>query len=143
MIYRHEQVGTFYFGLLAVVLVLCAFVVIDTHFSLLALTIGAILLLSGVSFARLITEVDARGLRWWMTFGWPSGSVAFEEIISAEIVSVTFLGGIGIHLTFRGWLWNVGLGNGVQIHRCDKMPVVLGTDDPDGLLAAIERGRAG
>jgi hypothetical protein len=143
VIYRHEQVGTFYFGLLAVVLVLCAFFVIDSHFSLLALAIGAIVLIGGVSFARLTTEVDARGVRWWMTFGFPSGSVTFEEIISAEIVSVTFLGGIGIHLTLRGWLWNVGLGNGVQIHRCDRMPVVLGTDDPEGLLEAIGRGRSG
>jgi hypothetical protein len=143
VIYRNAQVGTFYFGLLAVVLVLCAFFVIDSHYSLLAITIGAILLVSGISFARLTTEVDASGVRWWMTFGFPSGHIPFEEIISAEIVSVTFLGGVGIHLTFSGWLWNVGLGNGVQIHRCDGMPVVLGTDDPQGLLAAINQGRAG
>jgi hypothetical protein len=50
--------------------------------------------------------------------------------------------GIGIHLTFRGWVWNVATGRGVQIHRCEGMPIVLGTDDPEALLAAIGRVRS-
>ena len=64
-----------------------------------------------------------------------------EEIVSVDIVPVSFWSGIGIHLTLRGWVWNVAFGRGVQIHRCGGMPIVLGTDDPEALVA--QRSGAG
>ena len=76
-----------------------------------------------------------------MTFGWPGGGIPIADIARAEIVPVTFWMGIGIHLTLRGWIWNVALGQGVRIVSADGPDIVLGTDDPQELLAAIQRAR--
>ncbi|HTA39790.1 MAG TPA: hypothetical protein VK760_11975 [Candidatus Acidoferrales bacterium] len=143
MIYRHEQVGRIYIALLGFLAVVCIVVAITTHSTSLALMLGAILVLVCISFARLSIEVDRSGLRWGMTFGIPGGYIPMEEIVSVDIVPVAFWYGIGIHLTLRGWVWNVALGRGVQIHRCGGMPIVLGTDEPEALVAAIGRGRSG
>jgi hypothetical protein len=139
VIYRHGQFGRVYVVVLALVAAAClsAGFVMDLGLS----AIGAFTLVAAIciAFARLAIDVDGTGLRWHMTFGFPGGTIPLEEIVSAEIVPVSFWMGIGIHLSCRGWVWNVALGRGVQIHRCGAMPVVLGTDDPEALLAAIGR----
>jgi len=141
VLYRHEQIGRIYVVLLLVAfpLMIVAFV---THYTTLALAFDAILVVASIAFARLSIEVDASGLRWGMTFGFPSGSVALDEIASAEIVPISFWAGIGIHLTLRGWVWNVALGQGVEIHRNGAPSIILGTDAPEALLDAIDRARA-
>jgi hypothetical protein len=142
LIYRHEQIGRVYIGLLGVVAVLCIAVALGTSNTSLWLAVGAFTIFVSLFFARLTLEVDRDGVRWNMTFGFPAGFVPVDEIVSVEIVPVTFWSGIGIHVTLRGWVWNVALGRGVQIHRCSGMPVVLGTDDPEALIAAIARVRS-
>jgi hypothetical protein len=143
LIYRHEQIGRIYIALLGFMTVLCIVLALVTRSTTFALTVGAILVLVCISFARLTIEVDPTGVRWGMTFGIPSGFIPMEEIVSVDVVPVSFWYGIGIHITLRGWVWNVALGRGVQIHRCGGMPIVLGTDDPEALVAAIGRGRSG
>ena len=148
MIYRHEQIGRIYVALLGFAAVVCfafAFATRATSYAATeaSLFIVAIITLTCIAFARLTIEVDSSGLRWGMTFGFPSGFVPMEEIVSVDVVPVSFWSGIGIHLTLRGWVWNVALGRGVQIHRCGGMPIVLGTDEPEALVAAIGRGRSG
>ncbi|HEY1653822.1 MAG TPA: hypothetical protein VGF86_01775 [Candidatus Tumulicola sp.] len=109
--------------------------------------IGALIALLMVAFARLGIDVgtDPGGharLRWAMTFGWPGATIPLSAIARARIIPVTFWMGIGIHFTLSGWVWNVALGRGVQIRKRDGGDVVLGTDDPEGLLAAISDARA-
>jgi hypothetical protein len=143
VIYHHEQVGKVYvaLGLLLIVPFAIGIAAKSTPLLWFTLVFAAIYW----AFARLRVDVPARGaapqLRWAMTFGWPGGSVPIADIASAEIVPVTFWMGVGIHLTLRGWVWNVALGNGVRIVKRDGSDVILGTDDSQGLLAAIERAR--
>lgn len=150
MAYRHEQTGRIYAALipLAVVLAVLAaatIAVAGRNGGLapgLALIVAAALL---VAFARLQIEVGSGPhavLRWAMTFGWPRGTMPIDEIVSADIVPVTFWMGVGIHLTLRGWVWNVALGRGVALRSTGGAEIVLGTDDPQGLLDAIQRARA-
>jgi hypothetical protein len=148
LIYRHEQVGRIYVGLLGFAAVVCiafAFSTRTTSYAVAeaSLFIFAFITLTCIAFARLTIEVDSSGLRWGMTFGFPGGFIPMEEIVSVDVVPVSFWYGIGIHFTLRGWVWNVALGRGVQIHRCGGMPIVLGTDEPEALVAAIGRGRSG
>jgi hypothetical protein len=148
LIYRHEQVGRIYVGLLGFAAVVCiafAFSTRTTSYAVAeaSLFVFAFITLACIAFARLAIEVDSSGLRWGMTFGFPGGFIPMEEIVSVDVVPVSFWYGIGIHLTLRGWVWNVALGRGVQIHRCGGMPIVLGTDEPEALVAAIGRGRSG
>jgi hypothetical protein len=139
--YRHRQTGLF----LIVVLVVFAAIALVAGYALVmpgAYAIALLFFVTAVAFAQLTIDVDAKGVRWAMTFGFPGSYVPFDRIANVSIIPVSFWYGIGVHLTMRGWVWNVALGRGVQIERRGTLPIVLGTDDPEGLLAAIERARA-
>ncbi len=142
MTYRHVQVGRFLIVVLALSAVALAVGGYASGFGPVALVPAALMVVTLAAFARLTIEVDRDGVRWAMSFGFPGSFVAFADVESVQIVPITFWYGIGIHLTLRGWVWNVALGRGVQIARRGALPLVLGTDDPEGLLAAIERARA-
>lgn len=150
MPYRHEQTGRIYAALipLAVVLAVLAGATLVTAGKAGGFAPAAALIIAAVAlvaFARLTIDVSSgppAALRWAMTFGWPGGTIPIDAIADVQIVPVTFWMGIGIHLTLRGWVWNVSLGRGVAVRKTDGGEIVLGTDDPQGLLAAIQRARA-
>ncbi len=141
--YHHEQVGRVYITLGLLLIVPFAIGIAAKFAPLLWFTV--VFAAIYWAFARLRVDVLAGGaaaqLRWAMTFGWPGGRIPLSDIASAEIVAVTFWMGVGVHLTLRGWVWNVALGKGVRIVKRDGSDVILGTDDSQGLLAAIERAR--
>src|SRR5579862_4299969 len=142
--YRHEQVGQYLiYSVIAVGLLVMLYWGSGALPSWAAVALVAVLAVLGLSFIRLRIDVDRTRIAWGMTYGWPGGEIPIDDVRSAQIVPVTFWMGIGIHLTLRGWLWNVARGRGVQIERFSAFPpIVLGTDDPEGLLAAIEAARA-
>ena len=67
------------------------------------------------------------------------GWLAAWEIVSAEPVATTWLDGWGIHLTARGWLYNVRGRDAVLVTLRGGKSFLLGTDEP-ALLAAALRG---
>jgi hypothetical protein len=142
--YHHEQVGRFYLATGGLLVIPLAIGFVARIPFLVWFALGFALMYW--AFARL--RVDVRNgdtgtpeLRWAMTFGWPRGRIPIADVAHAQIVPVTFWMGIGIHLTMRGWVWNVSLGRGVQIDKTDGANIVLGTDDAEGLLSAIARAR--
>jgi hypothetical protein len=104
--------------------------------------VAVLLVVVGVMFQRLRTVVEDGVLSWSMSLGWPRNAMAIADVASVEIVAITIGTGIGIRLTQRGWAWNVALGQGVYVRRRDGSGVVIGTDDANGLTAAIESARA-
>jgi hypothetical protein len=96
--------------------------------------------------SSLLTRVDASGVAWSFTWGWPGGRIPLDRIARAEQATLNLLelGSAGLHWTiWHGWLWNVGGVGAVEIFTTDGKRVTLGTDDPQGLLQAIERFRGG
>ena len=98
---------------------------------------------SGFAFSAMTIEVTSSEVRWWFGYGWPGGRIERADLVAEEITNPGMFDGIGIHLTFRGWLWNVSLGSAVALHRNGKLDTMLGTDDPNGLLAALRDAPAG
>ena len=97
-----------------------------------------------LGFARLTTQVDRNGVLWSFTFGVPGGHVNFADLDHAEITRTNLVEGWGIHWTlWHGWLWNVSGFRAVELFCRGGRRVTLGTDDPQGLFAAIERFRRG
>ena len=95
-------------------------------------------------FARLTIRADANAVRWYFGWGWPRGAIAMGEIQRAEVTRTNWQEGWGIHWTsWHGWLWNAGGFQAVELFKSDGSRVTLGTDDPQGLLQAIERFRRG
>lgn len=99
-------------------------------------------MLMTATFARLTTRVDRTGISWSFTFGIPARHIAFAELERAELTTTSIFEGWGIHWTARhGWLWNVWGFRAVELFLRNGRRVTLGTDDPHGLAAAIERFR--
>ena len=104
-----------------------------------ALPIG-ILVVAGALFTRLTIRVDSTAVRWYFGWGWPGGAIPLSAIDRAEVTRTNLVEGFGIHWTiWHGWLWNASGFQAVEIFKTDGGRVTLGTDDPQGLAAAIER----
>jgi hypothetical protein len=103
--------------------------------------IGPVLVaLAAWIFTIMTIDVTSTEVRWWFGAGWPGGRIERSDLVAEEITNPGLFNGIGIHLTFTGWLWNVSLGSAVALHRNGKLATMLGTDDPNGLLAALATG---
>lgn len=98
---------------------------------------------SAFVFSTMTIQVTANTVRWWFGSGWPGGRIERADLVAEEITNPGMFNGIGIHLTWRGWLWNVALGSAVALHRNGKLDTILGTDDPNGLLAALRDAPVG
>jgi len=63
-------------------------------------------------------------------------SIFYKDITTVQKDRSHFLSGWGIHLTKKGWLWNIGGFDCVCIEMGKKRTLV-GTDDPDGLTTFL------
>ncbi len=63
---------------------------------------------------------------------------SLSELRRAKRTKTSWLNGWGIHLTNRGWLYNISGFDAVELEFANKKRVQIGTDDPEGLLRAIE-----
>ena len=98
------------------------------------------MVVSGLVFTTLTISVDAEWLSWHFGAGLMRKSVSLAEIVSAEPVTTTWLDGWGIHLTSRGWLYNVRGRDAVLVTLRGGKRFLLGTDEPAVLAAALRRG---
>ncbi len=148
--YEHSQVGTVILASTVIGLmgaaVAVAFVVRDPHLVAagktgLTLVPGVIVLILTVAtvvlFSRLTVRVDGSQLSWWFGPGIIRKSVPVSEIVDATPVRNAWWYGWGIHLTPRGWLYNVSGLDGVEITLRSGRRFRLGTDEPDRLTRVI------
>jgi len=149
-IYTHVQDGkfirAFLLGIAAVFLiptVIIQFTSDDHTFVSIGLTIVPIMIIASVMFGSMTIEVTETEVRWRFALGQPSGRILRSDLREATLESPSLINGIGIHLTLRGWLWNVAVGPAVGLRKKSGGDVLLGTDDPDGLLAALRDAPAG
>lgn len=99
----------------------------------------------GVTWSRLTVCIEGERLRWAFGPGWPRYSLALQDIATVESTRTTFWHGWGIHRVRGGWIYNIAGRDALRITRRDGRQVLLGTDEPRRLKAALERalGRAG
>ena len=108
--------------------------------------VAAIVLGSWWMISVLITRVDASGVSWAFTWGWPGGRIALARIVRVQRTDLNLLerSSMGLHWTiWHGWLWNVAGAQAIEIFTTGGRRTTVGTDDPEGLLQAIERFRTG
>lgn len=95
------------------------------------------MVLSGLVFTVLTIIVDGERLTWHFGAGLARKSVPLAEIVSAEPATTTWIDGWGIHLTRRGWLYNVRGRDAVLVTLRGGKRFLLGTDEPAALAAAL------
>jgi hypothetical protein len=147
MAYVHTQTGwpvRIAFGVTALGLaVMAALGPLDRPFPAAGLAAGAVLTAAlGLVFSRLTVRIDPRRVHWAFGPGWPRFSLPLDDISAIEATHTTFWDGWGIRRVRGGWLYNVAGRDVVRLTRRDGRLVLLGTDQPRRLKAALERARA-
>lgn len=104
------------------------------------LIVGALVAAAlGLMWSRMTVRIDGAHLRWSFGPGWPRFSLPLADIAAVEVARTTWWQGWGIHRTRHGWLYNIAGRDAVLITRKNGKQVLLGTDEPRRLKAAIER----
>jgi hypothetical protein len=104
----------------------------------LALAVFVVLI---VLFRRLRVTVADGVVTVAFGSGWPRRRIPVAEIREARPERNSWWWGWGIRLTPRGLMFNASGFDAVQLELTDRRRFRIGTDDPAGLVAAIEEAR--
>jgi len=98
------------------------------------------ILLGGIGwvFSSLTVEVTAEELAWFFGPGVWRKSITRQSIANATPVINKWWWGWGIHLTPRGWLYNVGGLEAVEVKLNDGSTLRIGSDEAAKLAHALQ-----
>jgi hypothetical protein len=137
--YEHSQTGY----VMVCVLFVAAYAVASSRFfeastaRQISLVISLLLLITIVAFYKLTIVIDDEALCASFGIGLIRKKLPISEIAGCEPIPIRWWYGRGIYLTPEGWLYSVAGWDAVAITLRDGRKFALGTDDPDGLVAAI------
>jgi hypothetical protein len=112
----------------------------DVGARLTVLAAAVIMMVSAFAFSSLTIAVRDGQLSWWFGPGIVKKTIPLSTITSAEPTTTSIFSGWGIHLTGRGWLYNIAGRQAVFITQQDGKSFLLGTDEPDSLAEVIMTG---
>ncbi len=99
--------------------------------------LAALLAATGWAFSSLTVEVTPTRLIWFFGPGLLRKSIEREAIMGATPVRNLWWYGWGIHLTPRGWLYNVGGLDAVELALSNGSTLRIGSDEPEALARAL------
>jgi hypothetical protein len=139
--YRHTQPGTLMIAALGVAATIAAVAAFTNlapaaRWALVTVAVGFIIL--AWLFSSLTVEVRAQELRWHFGPGLWRYRLALAEIAGAEPVRNSWLNGFGIRMRPGFRLYNVSGLDAVELRLKSGEVRRLGTDDPQGLSAALK-----
>jgi len=133
--YEHTQIGhVIIWSLLAIILIASGGLI--SHRTP-PIIVSIVLLVCLVLFYRLKITIQEDFLCASFGPGIIRKRLRLAEIVECEPIRIRWWYGWGIHLTPRGWLYNVSGFDAVVITLRDGKKFAFGTDDPHGLAAAI------
>jgi len=135
--YRHRQTGGITLVVLLVPAIFCTILAWRSDAWWMYL-IALVLVLIGWLFSSLTIAVDDHDLVSWFGPGWWRYRVPLRSIGGVERTTSSALEGWGIRFTPRGMLYNVTGCDAVEIRLENGRRFRLGTDDPDGLIVALQ-----
>jgi len=103
---------------------------------------AALAALFGWIWGALTVRIVDGELQVRFGLGWPRKTLKLAEIAEVEVTSTTFMEGWGVRLTRRGWLFNVSGYDAVLLRLAGGKMVMVGSDEPRKLKAALERALA-
>lgn len=108
----------------------------------LVVALFAILLGGFALFWRLLVEVDGRVIRAVFGVGIIRRTVELKDVRQVDVIRTRVWWGYGIHWTPSGWLYNVAGRDAVRLEVAGEKALMIGTDEPVALKAAIDGARA-
>ena len=133
--YEHTQIGHVIIWSLLPIILIAAGGLTGRHAPPVVVLI--ILLVCLVLFYKLKITIEEDSLCACFGLGIIRKRVRLAEIVECEPIRIHWWYGWGIHLTPRGWLYNVSGFDAVAITLRNGGKFALGTDDPNGLMAAL------
>jgi hypothetical protein len=139
--YRHTQIGRTIIVIFSIATGLLAalFVMRGQLEPLIPVFVVFVLVMSLMS--SLTIEVTLSTLRFYFGLGIIRRRVALAEIERWKETHTSLISGWGIHLTLHGWLYNVSGFTAVEITLKNGKCIILGTDEPLRLCAALEEAK--
>jgi hypothetical protein len=104
-------------------------------------TIVALYATIGLAFAafyRLRVTVDPDRILAVFGIGLIRKEIPVADVLRADVVRTRVWWGYGIHWTPSGWLYNVAGRHAVRLEVRGGRAMMIGTDEPDALKAAID-----
>ncbi|HEY5387857.1 MAG TPA: hypothetical protein VIL79_08135 [Thermoleophilia bacterium] len=95
-----------------------------------------------LAFSRLTVQVDEKRVSVGFGGGLARRRFELHTIEAASTIKTPWLAGWGIRLTRQGWLYNAWGRGAVQLEFAGGRRFTIGSDEPEALLAVIERARA-
>jgi hypothetical protein len=133
--YEHTQIGHVIIWSLFAIILIASADLIGHHAP--TVFVSVILLVCVALFYRLKITIEDETLCASFGPGMIHRRIRLAEIAEYEPIRIRWWYGWGIHLTSYGWLYNVSGFDAVAITLRDGRKIALGTDDPQGLMAAI------
>lgn len=87
-------------------------------------------------FTAMTVTVDDSHIEVSMGFELIRERVPVSEIDSIEEVSIPWHS-VGFKKISKGWLYSVAVSGGIDIRRKNGKRLIIGSDDPEGLLQAV------
>ena len=138
--------------LIVVILIVVAVIVVVSLLSSGASTMWSVVIALGalglvgalILAASLETTVDHEAITVAFHFLWPKRRIPISDVRKAEATKYSPLldyGGYGVRLGLRGWAWSVSGCEGVLVETNDGSRLMIGSQRPKELEAAIERAK--
>ena len=137
--YEHTQTGYFLIWVLLIGAAITLVIGASNPMHWISFVITIVLLLSIAGFYKLTIRIDTERLRVTLGLGFIRKEVRVADIATCESIRIRWWYGWGIHFTPYGLLYNVSGWDAVAIRLHNGRLFALGTDDPQGLVAAIRR----
>lgn len=136
--YQHTQIGYVILVALGAGLLLLIGLMLANGFEGVALVVLLFLAVCLVMFATLTVEIDEEALSIRFGPGPIQKRFRLADISSCRVVKNPWYYGWGIRLTPSGWLYNVSGFWAVELQMKNGQKYRLGTDDPEGLVQAVQ-----
>ncbi|MEM9464524.1 MAG: hypothetical protein AAGA90_04095 [Actinomycetota bacterium] len=145
--YANRQIGWWFVVPLLVVIPFAVVILVLAEVWWLGVVVGLVLATVYGTFATLTTTVERGEVRIGFTAGWPRRVIPVSAITDHRAVRNRWWYGWGIRKIPGGWLYSVWGLDAVEIQYRDAKRgkdrmFRAGTNDPDGLDAALTAARA-
>ena len=97
------------------------------------------------AFAKLVTDVDARGIHVSFHLLWPPRDIPLDDVQRAHAMEYSPLweyGGWGVRLSWKGWAFNTGGAEGVLVETRSGKRIMIGSRRAKDLEVAIAKALA-
>ena len=133
---RLDVTASLYFGWVALVIAIGGWRVFVEVMPRLAIPL-AVLSILFYGFRSLMVSVTWSHVELAYSSGWPSKRIERADIVKVETFRMPWWYGLGIRLTPKGWMWSIWGRSAVLLTLANGKGFLIGTDDPEGLAAAL------